>query len=232
MLTTCGKDQLYLLGVREQAVSEDRAKLTFFTTRGDLEAYTRTCHGVRQAVVLLGGDEGEIAFDSEYDRLSRDLAKHRVGSVLVDYRNPGDCAQCAIDALLACQYLDDEGISDVLLIGWSFGATVALAAGSVARIVRGVAAISPVDVADCCVRRMHRRSLLVLRGDNDELCPSDTARRAGVSRENLTRVLTYPGQGHELSGVRQQLHSELMNWIGQTLKADCSRQDVAVRANA
>ncbi len=231
MLTTRAKDQLYLLGVREQAISEGRARLTFFTTRGDLDAYTRVSRGVRQAVVLLGGHRDEMTFDSEFDLLSRDLFQRGIGSVLVDYRHPGDCTQCAIDALLACQYLDDEGVCDVLLMGWSFGATVALAAGSVGRIVRGVAAISPVDVDECCVRRMRRRSLLVVRGDEDELGAFDTDRR-GKAKDNHTRVLAYQGQGHDLSGVRRQLHSDLMDWTCQTLKANCSRPDLPTRVRA
>lgn len=233
MLTTRRKDNLYLLGVRERAISEGRAHLTFFTTRRDLEAYARIERNTRQAVILLGGDEREPVFDSELDLLSSDLAQQGIGSVLVDYRYPGDCAQCAIDALLACQYLDDEGVSDVLLVGWSFGASIALAAGSVARIARGVAAISPIEVAECCVRRMRKKPLLIMRGDADELSRSEILRRTPLSADSPMRVLTYKDPEHDLSGARRQVHADLMEWIGLTFEsARRSKLDAIASASA
>lgn len=234
MLTTRRSDQLYLIGVREQAATEGHARVTFLTTRGDLEADARAVHGAKQAVVLLGGSAHEHCFDSDLDLLPRDLAEHGIGSLRIDYRSPGDCAQCAIDALLACQYLDDEGVSDVLLVGWSFGASVAIAAGSVARIVRGVAAVSPIDVPDCCVRRMCRKPLLVITGEGNDLASADCVRRVLLDSESHARLLTYPGQRHGLWGVRERVRADLLDWIALSFDASqASRASAAMgRATA
>lgn len=211
MLTSRRNEQFYLIGVREQALSDECSQITFFTTRGDLVAYSRVCHGMRQAVIMLGGNEH--GFDSSFDRLGRELAELGIGSVRIDHRLPGDCAQCAIDTLLVCQYLDDEGISDVALVGWSFGADVALAAGSVARVVRGVAAISPCDVPEVCVRRMGTKPLLLMHGEADDTCSIENAGRVSLRAGGLADIIAYPGAGHDLAGVRSQATSDLVGWI-------------------
>lgn len=165
MITSHHSDQLYLIGVREQGVTDGCTRVTFFTTRRDLTAYTHLIPASRQAVILLDPDTNDLAAHSEFDQLAREIGQHNIGSIRLDYRFPGDRAQCAIDALLACQYLDDEGINDVLLVGWAFGAAVALAAGSVGRIIRGVAAIHPSDLPECCTHWIGRKPLLVMDDD-------------------------------------------------------------------
>lgn len=192
MLTNHRNDQLYLIGVREQAMSDGCSQVTFSTTRSDLLAYTRICRGMRQAVILLGGNEDQGGFESEFASVARELGDLGLGSVRMDYRFPGDYAQCAIDALLVCQYLDDEGIADVVLVGSSFGAEVALAAGSVARIVRGVAAISPWDLSDVFYRKMGGKQLFVMREDPDEVCLI---------------------AGRDSSDARRRIYNDLMEWI-------------------
>jgi len=167
MLTSRRNDKLYLIGVREQAMADNCARVTFFTTRGDLNAYARVSRGMRRAVILLGGDGCEHGFDPDIDLLAVRLAELGIGTIRLDYRLPGDCAQCAIDSLLACQYLDDEGIADVALVGWSFGAAVAIAAGSICRTVRGVAAVCPSDVSARSTRRLGRKPLLLMCGEQD-----------------------------------------------------------------
>jgi pimeloyl-ACP methyl ester carboxylesterase len=216
MLTNHCNDQLYLIGVREQTVSETCTRITFFTTRGDLNAYARVSRGARRAVILLGGSEGESGLDSEFGLIADDLARLNIGSIQLDYRFPGDCAQCAIDALLLCQYLDDEGIADVALAGWSFGAGVALAAGSVCRTVRGVAAISPVDVSQCCVRWMGGKPLLLMRGEDDEVCPIDNVGRISLRTGGCARTIVYPGAGHDLIGILRKASEDLVDWISNT----------------
>lgn len=159
-------------------MSDGRSRVTFFTTHSDLVAYTNICRGMRHAVIMLSGDGNESGIDSEFSSFARELADRGIGSAQVEYRFPDDCAQCAIDALLVCQYLDDEGITDVALVGWSFGADVALAAGSVARIVHGVAAISPSSVSEVFSRRMGAKQLLVMRDDDESGDLLETRHRA------------------------------------------------------
>lgn len=231
MLTNSRNDQFYLIGVREQATADGCTRITFFTTRGDLNAYARISRGARHAVILLGGDDREHGLDSEFGALSDELARLGISSVRLDYRFPGDCAQCAIDALLACQYLDDEGIADVVLAGYSFGAGVAFAAGSVCRTVRGVAAVSPLDISGCCIRRMARKPFLLMRGEDDEVYPIENAGRIFPRVGGYARTIAYPGAGHDLLSIVRKAREDLVDWIASTLdSARAPARDAVVGA--
>lgn len=162
--TNCNHGHIYLIGVREQVVSDTCKRITLSTTRGDLKAQLHIDRGVRQAVIMLGDEWSEDGFDSQFDVIADELSGLGIGAMSLQYRVPCDCAECAIDVLLLCQYLDDEGISDVVLLGWSYGAAVALAAGSVCRTVRGIAAVSPADISQCCLRWVAGKPLLLMSG--------------------------------------------------------------------
>lgn len=162
---------------------------------------------------MLGGDRGENGFDPTFELLDKELAGKDIGTLWLDYRSPGDVAQCAIDTLLACQYFDDEGIRDVILVGWSFGASVAAAAGSVASNVRGIAAVSAREATETCTRRLHSKPLLLLHGEQDKVTPVDYVNRICARMGSLSRLVVYPGAGHDLKDVRQKVGADLVDWL-------------------
>jgi alpha/beta superfamily hydrolase len=217
MLSSRNDDRLYVIGVQERSASTDTSQITFLTTRGELHARLRMHRGMKQAVILLGGDSRETGFEPAFDLLDSDLAARDIGAVRLDYRCPGDCAQCAIDTLLACQYLDDEGIRDVILVGWSFGASVAAAAGSVARNVRGVAAISAREATETCARRLRSKPILLLHGEKDKITPVESVSRIRARVDSPSRLIIYPGAGHDLKEVRQKVNEDLVDWLTRTL---------------
>lgn len=217
MLSSRNEDPLYVIGVHERSASTDSSLIAFLTTRGELRVRVRMHGAMKQAVILLGGDCRETGFESAFDLLDSELAARDIGTVWLDYRSPGDCAQCAIDTLLACQYLDDEGIRDVVLVGWSFGASVAAAAGSVACNVRAVAAISSREATDTCLRRLTSKPFLLLHGKSDKISPVEYVTRMCSRLSNSSRLIVYPDAGHDLKEVRQKVNDDLLDWIVVTL---------------
>lgn len=213
MLSSPNADRLYVIGVQERSAAPDSSEITFLTTKGELRARARMRRGMRQAVILLSGDGRESGGEPILQQLDAELALRGIGSVRIDCRRPGDCAQCAIDVLLICQYLDDEGIRDVAIVGWSFGASVAAAAASVARNVRAVAAISAREATENCCRRLRSKPLLVLHGEEDGITPVEYVRRFCDPADGLRRLIVYPGAGHDLKDARQQVCSDLIEWL-------------------
>ncbi len=208
------QDHLYFIGIDQAPVGPNLRRLTFRTTRGDFNAVAHLRKGMHQAVVELGDlSTGLNGPGSIYPQLANELLDQGVGSLRLAYRSPGDYAQSAIDVLLALQYLDDEGIRDVVLVGWSFGGAVALSAGSVGRTVRGIAAISTADVADSCLRRLRSRPLLLLHGDSDRVSPVEVSKSVYFKSGEPHRLIIYPGAGHGFDEVRDQLRSDLKNWV-------------------
>lgn len=208
-VTRCRDDHIYLIEVREQMVSDGRTRIVFSTNRGDMIAHCRLENGSRKAVILLG-DDFDTRFDRQFQSVDDALVALGIGSGRVEYRVTGDCAQCAIDALLLCQYLDDEGVTDVVLAGWSFGGAVALAAGSICRTARGVAAISPTDISQCCLRWMADKPTLLMFSEDDRKRRTDNLLKiAARSNPHSTRTIIY---SQVMSG---NAAADLVCWISE-----------------
>jgi pimeloyl-ACP methyl ester carboxylesterase len=215
----CRDEQIYVIGIDEEQQGRHLLRLTFHTTRGDFSALARRRHGMRSGVVLLSGERGGYAGPSAiYPELAEELLSDGVASLIVDFRDPGDRVQCTIDALLAVQYLDDEGISDVGVVGWSFGGATAIAVGALARSVRGVAAISTFDLAGCCVRRLRNKPLLLIHGDADSVSPLDVSRRIYLRSGEPRSLYVYPGVGHDMAEGRDRLRGDLHSWLVHVLQ--------------
>jgi hypothetical protein len=213
MQTRCD-DGIYVIGIEERHLEENLKSLMFHTTRGDFEALLHARAGSRKGVIMLGGYGG--GFDgpgSVFADLSHKLFDSGITSLRLDYRHPGDCVQCGIDTLLALQYLDDDAIHDVILIGWSFGGAVAITAGSLARGIQGVAAVSTIEVADCCAKRLHSKPLLLIHGESDLTSPVAWPKKVCSLAEGPRDLIVYSGVGHDMQAVGSRLVKDLSDWI-------------------
>ncbi|MCL5105134.1 MAG: dienelactone hydrolase family protein [Armatimonadetes bacterium] len=219
-MSTCYDDRIYVIGVRETHAEPRATHLSFLTTRGDFPAILQMPKGAREGVIMLtAGKVGPNGPGSLYAKFADDLFDEGIASLRLDHRVPGDCVQCAIDALLSLQFMDDEGVHDVALVGWSFGGAVALSAGSVARTVQGIAALSTVDVANCCVKRLQSKPILLLHGEADRVSPIEVPRRIYSEAQGSRRLILYPGSGHTLVEAKEQVHQDLRKWVLHMLKA-------------
>jgi pimeloyl-ACP methyl ester carboxylesterase len=218
-MATCRDVEFYVIGIHEKRIGPDLIRLTFRTTRGDFDGIARIRPGMRRGVIMLGSTRGGFSGPcAVFPELANSLFDNGIASLRIDYRLPGDCAQCAIDALLGTQYLDDEGVRDVVLVGWSFGGAVAIAAGSIARSVRAVAAMSPVEVPGCCARYLQSKPVLILHGENDSFFSHDASRRICSNSGQRSRIVLYPGAGHSLSEARSQALETTRRWILDNLR--------------
>lgn len=219
-MSVCRSDeQLYLIGIREKRYAPDLQRLTFRTNRGEFDALSHFREGITRGVIMLGGANG--GFDGP-SRLYRDLSERLcldgIAVLRLDYRVPRDCAQCGIDALLALQYLDDEAVRKVVLVGWSFGGAVAIATGSVARTVCGVATIATASTAGGPRGWLRTKPILLLHGDADNISPVEVSRQVYAEADENRRMIVYPGTGHDIREARDAARNDLTDWILTTLK--------------
>lgn len=223
-MAKCSQDKLYVLGVSEKRLSQDLLQITFQTTRGQFDALFHTRKGINRAVIMLGGANG--GFDGPgalYPKLAEELLNCGIASLRLNNRAPGDCVQCAVDTLVAVQYLDDESIHDIVLAGWSFGSAVAISSGSVARSVRGVVAMSPLNVAGCCARRLRRKPILVIHGEEDTVSPVTVADRLYSEADEPRQLIVYPCTGHTLEEAGSKLVTDIKDWALSTLNITCNK---------
>lgn len=217
-MSSCREDQLYVIGINEKRIKPRFMRLDFRTTRGDFRAFYHTSPGLQHGVVFIGGSQAEVDGPASiYPDLARDLLSDGIASLMVSCRVPHDCAQCSIDTLLALQYMDDEALRDVALVGWSFSGAVALIAGSFARNVRGVAAISTFDVSQQCLRRLSSKPILLLHGESDRESSVNVPRWIYDQAAGPRSLIVYADAGHNLVEVKNQVNADLYRWIMQTL---------------
>lgn len=208
-----------MIGIEEQRLDPDVTSLRFNTTRGAFQALFQAQPGIHKGVIMLGGYSG--GFDgpaNAFADLSRKLIDSGIASLRIDYRRAGDCVECGIDTLLALQYLDDDAIRDVILVGWSFGGAIAMGVGSLAKSIRGVAAVSTIEISDCCTRRLRSKPLLLIHGEADMTSPVAWPRRVYSLAEGPRDLILYSDVGHDMQNVQDRLISDLHNWILHTFE--------------
>jgi pimeloyl-ACP methyl ester carboxylesterase len=227
-MAECRHEQLYLIGIREQPIRPGLRRIRFQTSRGQFEAVAHTGAEADRGVVMLSGFRGDFEGPGlVYPELASRLADEGLMALRLSYRIPGDCVQCGLDTLLALQYLYDEGIEDVVVVGWSFGAAVAVAVGSVAKTVRGVAAVSYVHTPGCCTSYLRTKPILVVHGANDRISPCESSRRLYAKAGPHRRLIIYPDVGHDLTPSRNRLLVDLEAWtIGILHAASLDREGI------
>lgn len=195
--------------------------LVLSTSRGDIRAMLHPVEGGTGAVVLVGGASGGIdgPADGLYQRLPPALAERQVTSLRIDYRHPGEFQECVLDVLGACSLLKGIGATEIVVAGTSFGGAVAINAGGIAPLVRGVVAMSPQLHGTSHVNELGR-PLLLIHGMADTVlsheASEDIYRRAAEPKQ----IVLYAEAGHSLVQAAGDVLDLLSDWIPRCLRGD------------
>lgn len=172
----------------------------------------------RAAAVLLPDAHNSLAGPSG---LFNDLAvtMQRAGvSVLQLHRCSDDFEERRIALLSALDAVTRQGVDRMALIGWSVGATMAIAAGSMHPSVRGVAALAPEASAASFVTDLAPRSFLVMHGANDRVTPASTSRMLFERAEDPKALIIYRGDGHKFTHHHDEALATLTTWTHDLLR--------------
>jgi dienelactone hydrolase len=162
----------------------------------------------------LGGPAGGM-----YTRLAKQLVEHGIGSLRVDYREPGDLVSSVLDILVSVHVLGTLGTTRVVLVGHSFGGAVAICAGAAIPGIVGVAALSSQSANTDSVMDLAGKPLLLMHGTRDEVLPHTCS-------EQIFRIAAEPKEirfydcKHGLDECRDQIDADLTGWIRRTLPAE------------
>jgi alpha/beta superfamily hydrolase len=193
------------------------------TSRGELPALLHPCEGEPGAAIFISGAIGGLSGPAVriYERLGAELASEGPGvtSLRLDYRVPGEFEECVLDVLAGLSFLRRLGAQGVALVGHSFGAAVAIKAGELSELVRGVVALSPQLYGTRRVHRLAPKPLLLVHGTADPVldcaASEDIYERA---REPKSLVL-YEGADHSLTSHSDELFDLLHGWLIETVGA-------------
>jgi len=189
------------------------------TSRGPIPALFHPHEGSDGAVVWVCGARGGLDGPAGglYADLARDLAARGVSSLRLDYRRPGELAECVLDTLAGVSMLKGLGARRVALVGHSFGGAVVIAAGGLSPTVTAVAALSSQTYGATGAARLAPRPLLLVHGEDDTRLPAACSQQIYDWALDPKQLLLYPGAGHSLIECAPELRAMLAEWLASGL---------------
>jgi alpha/beta superfamily hydrolase len=184
---------------------------------GAAAAWWHDVAGAGQAVIAMGGVGNDATGPSDiYPALAGRLRAVGVATLRIEYRHPGHLAACVADVHAAIGFLGARDIRRVLLIGWSFGGAVAIAAGATSDAVVGVATIASQTFGADAVARLSPRSLLLVHGTADQILPPVLSQRLYAAAGDPRQLVLYDGDDHSIGRHRLDLIELLAGWVADS----------------
>jgi alpha/beta superfamily hydrolase len=196
--------------------------LGFRTSRGSFNAILHRAPDTDRAVIWVCGASGGFGGPGPgtYARMSEKFVGEGITSLRLDYRQPNDVFECAMDLLAGVAYLKSADHKPVVVVGHSFGGAVVIAAGANSAHIKGVVALSPQTYGAGMAGQVAPRRLLVVHGKADtRLAFSCGQQIYDMAREPKELVL-YEGAEHRLEECRDDLEELLGKWIPETLATE------------
>lgn len=214
--------------VREPVADEESA-VTLRTDRGDIMTRYHPVAGGTAGVVWVGGAGGGLDGPAHglYPEACRRLQERGVAGLRLHYRQPDFLEGGVLDTLLGVEFLAEEGVERVALVGHSFGGAVVITAGALSDRVRAVVPMSTQTAGTGLTPRVAPRAMLLVHGTADRVLPDLCSRQVFERAREPKELVLYPGAGHGLDEVREELLQLLVRWLPGQLAAGGTSQSVA-----
>ena len=181
----------------------------------------------RGAILCVGGFDGGFDGPAEsiYGDLARALPELGIGVLRLDFRvktSPGPIDDGTLDVLAGIDWLIEQGMERVALIGHSYGGAIVVRAAHRSEAVAGTCALSTqtMGIEPDEVQSLAPRPLLLIHGGADWRLPPRLSEwvysLAGEGRE----LHILEGATHSLRQRREDLWVLLVDWIDRVLPVD------------
>lgn len=208
------KATLTLRNVKVRQIRDGTAEVRFVTNDGGNKGILHHREGYHAAVVLVGGAGG--GFDgpaSIYPDLAEVLESEGVSSLRLDYRRPNDLEACVLDVLVAIQFLGDQGIEEVGLVGWSFGGAVVIGAGANSDLVTAVVTVATQSHGTALAPRLSPKALLLIHGAADRTLPPSCSQEVYEHAGEPKELVIYQGANHGIDQKREPMLRKIEDFL-------------------
>ncbi|HEX8235683.1 MAG TPA: dienelactone hydrolase family protein [Abditibacteriaceae bacterium] len=206
---------------RQETVAQDEQSVVLCTNRGDIIARYHAATGVaaRCGVVWVGGAGGGLDGPARglYPAACRRLQQQGIAGLRLHYRLPNYLQECVLDTLLGVEFLVQEGVEQVAVVGHSFGGAVVISAAAMSERVQAVVPMSTQTYGTSLAPDVAPRALLLVHGTNDSILPDACSRQVYQVAQEPKELVLYPGAGHGLDECREELLDLLVRWIPEHL---------------
>lgn len=208
-------------GTRQEPIAPGESGVIMSTDHGEITArYHAPGDGVaRCGVVWVGGSGGGLDGPARglYPAACRRLQEQGVAGLRLHYRLPNHLHECVLDTLLGVEFLAQEGVERVALVGHSFGGAVVISAGAMSEKVCAVVPMSTQTYGTSLAPEVAPRAMLLVHGTNDTILPDACSRQVHQIAREPKELVLYPGAGHGLDECREELLDLLVRWIPERL---------------
>ncbi len=206
---------LALQGVQTLPMAGNKSHIILNTSRGDIECILHHLEGNSGGVIWVCGALG--GFDGPsfgiFSSLGDELVQESTSSLRLHYRFPGDFDECILDVLVGIHFLKGLKIDRVALVGHSFGAAVAIMAGTLSPEVKAVVGLSSQTFGAQLVDRLAPKPLLLIHGTRDRNLPVRCSHQIHEWAREPKELVIYQDSGHFLRECHQELHHLLKGWL-------------------
>lgn len=209
------RSTLTLQGVQTAELPGNKMRLILNTSQGDIPCVFHHCEGATGGVIWVCGALGGLDGPSFgiFSSLSDELVDEGISSLRLHYRMPGEFSECVLDMLVGVHFLKRHNIDRVVLAGHSFGAAVAIMAGTLSPDVKAVVGLSSQTYGAQDVAKLAPKPLLLIHGERDRNLPVKCSHLIYEWANEPKELVIYKGSGHFLRECHHELHDLLKRWL-------------------
>jgi hypothetical protein len=210
-------------GATRESTAGNVVALKLHTDGGDIDARFHpsppNSAAKQLGVVWVGGAGGGLDGPARglYPAASEQLQQRGIASLRLHYRRPNELRDCVLDTLAGVAFLAREGATRVAVVGHSFGGAVVISAGASSPNIKAVVPMSTQTYGTELTPAVAPRPMLLIHGTNDTVLPDRCSRQVYAAAGEPKEIKLYPGAGHGLDEVRQEVLDLLVRWIPEKL---------------
>lgn len=209
---------LRIVGVEPGELIAGARRVTINTTRGVIPTVLHAAPQPGGVALCLSGAIGGLDGPSAlYPRLGATMPAAGISVMRLDYRIPNDFTECLLDAMAGLAFLKGIGHRHGALLGHSFGGAVAINAGTLSPMVATVVAISSQLAGAHVVGDLAPKPLLLIHGTADTILSHESSQALYERAGEPKTIKLFPGAGHRLGEVVEELIAEVQTWLGAKL---------------
>jgi len=186
------------------------------TVQGILHQANHSCDAV---ILISGAGGGLFGPGGIYTELAKRLSGKGITTLQLDHRTPNKLPSCIEDVNAAItELVNNYGVKQVSLVGWSFGGAVVISAGATNTYVKAVTTIASQTAGTELVSKLSPKPLLLLHGTGDK-CLTDKCSRILYQHANDPKeIVLYPGDNHGLTQNSRNVIDKLVKWSSDVHK--------------
>lgn len=189
---------------------------------GEVHMHLYESPGAKAGVIYVGGVGG--GFDTParglYPALAEELVDDGLIGLRLRFRHSTNLEESVKDVRAGVGFLAERGVRRVGLVGHSFGGAVVIRAAEGLHLVRAVIGLASQSYgAEPAAALGPRCSLLLVHGLQDEVLPPRCSSHIHERAQEPKRLLLFPGAGHGLDEVSEQVHDAVVEWLLDSLLA-------------